>query len=128
MRATLIILVALLVDACTQGAKTHIAQDELLQQLQHARAPLLIDVRSAFEYEAGHIPGAVHVPFWQAFTSDRLNGHQPSELLVLYCEHGPRAGIAKWGLSLQGFQSIMYLEGHMSAWRKAGLPITTDNK
>ena len=124
MRAALLILALLILQACGNATKTHITQSELIQQLQENHAPLIIDVRSSYEYQAGHIPGALHIPFWQAFTTDRLNKHQPTESLVLYCEHGPRAGIAKWGLSLQGFASILYLEGHMSAWREAGLPIT----
>jgi rhodanese-related sulfurtransferase len=46
----------------------------------------------------------------------------------MYCEHGPRAGIAKLALSLSGFENISYLDGHMTAWRKSGLPIETDQK
>jgi hypothetical protein len=43
---------------------------------------------------------------------------------MLYSEHGPRADIAKLGLSMQGFQNIRYLEEHMITSRKAGLPIS----
>jgi rhodanese-related sulfurtransferase len=44
---------------------------------------------------------------------------------VLYCAHGPRAGIAKFALKLSGFDNIVYLEGHMSAWKAAKLPVET---
>lgn len=123
MKLPVLCFFAMLLSACGNGGKTHISQSELLLQIQQKHAPLIVDVRSSYEYGAGHIPGALHIPFWQAFTTDRLNGRQPAELLVLYCEHGPRAGIAKWGLSMQGFESIVYLEGHMNAWREAGLPM-----
>ncbi len=123
MRTALLILILLLTQACGNGARTHITQGELLRQLRQNPPPLLVDVRSDWEYQTGHIPGALHIPFWQSFTSERLDSRQPAELLVLYCEHGPRAGIARWGWSLQGFTSIVYLEGHMGAWREAGLPV-----
>ena len=103
--------------------KTRISQNDLLQQLGN-NSPIIIDVRSTLEYRAGHIPNALHIPFWTAFTTKRLRGYSSDQPLILYCEHGPRAGITKLGLSMQGFQNIRYLEGHMINWRKAGLPIT----
>jgi rhodanese-related sulfurtransferase len=71
----------------------------------------------------GHVPGAIHVPFWAAFSSSKLEDREPSDLLVLYCQHGPRAGIAKLALSLSGYENIIYLEGHMSSWLSADLPV-----
>ena len=35
----------------------------------------------------------------------------------------PRAGIGKAALSLEGFTQIRYLQGHMSGWYKAELPV-----
>ncbi|NOT84019.1 MAG: rhodanese-like domain-containing protein [Methylococcaceae bacterium] len=122
MKKTLLLASTLLVQACSHTPQTHIAQHDLLQQLK-ASMPIIIDVRSSAEYQAGHIPRAVHIPFWRAFTTDQLRSYSDDSALVLYCEHGPRAGIAKLGLWLQGFKNIRYLEGHMITWRKAGLPI-----
>ncbi len=93
--------------------------------LETGNAPLIIDVRSEAEYRAGHVPKAVHIPFWAAFATDRLDGYPPSELLVLYCEHGPRASIAKMALYFAGFENMLYLQGHMSSWKDAHLPIET---
>ena len=122
LRKRLFIFLTLLMQACSHDSKTHISQSDLRQQLAN-NSPIIIDVRSNMEYQAGHIPNAIHIPFWTAFTTEQLRGYSSDQPLVLYCEHGPRAGIAKLGLSLQGFQSIRYLEGHMMAWRKAKLPI-----
>lgn len=98
-------------------------QQELLQLINTGQSPVIVDVRSQSEYQAGHVPGAIHVPFWNAFTTDSLDELEKSRSLVLYCEHGPRAGIAKLAFSLSGFDDISYLAGHMSAWRKAALPM-----
>ena len=42
--------------------------------------------------------------------------------VVVYCEHGPRASLARFALQRRGFQRVLYLQGHMSGWKKAGLP------
>ena len=124
MRRFLVIVFLLIMQACSNDSKTHITQSALLQQMQESSPPIIIDVRSEYEYQAGHIPTALHIQFWNTFTTEQLQNYSATQPFVLYCEHGPRAGIAKWGLSMQGFENIRYLQGHMSAWRKAGLPIS----
>ncbi|ORJ59074.1 rhodanese-like domain-containing protein [Geothermobacter hydrogeniphilus] len=39
--------------------------EDLAKQLGRVDAPLVVDVRSGFEYRGGHIPGALHMPFWR---------------------------------------------------------------
>ena len=85
-------------------------------------APTILDVRSAAEYRSGHIPGAVHMPFWLLPFRVRSLELQRDEPLVVYCGHGPRAHLARTALEREGFQQVMLLTGHMQAWRKAGLP------
>lgn len=119
----LIILVALFVNGCGSTGKQNMQQQELLRLIELKQAPAIIDVRSESEFLSSHVPGAIHVPFWAAFSPSELENRKPSDLLVLYCQHGPRAGIAKLALSLSGFENIIYLEGHMSSWLSAELPI-----
>ena len=124
MRVFFLSFFLLSMQACSNDSKTHITQSALLQQIQGSFPPIIIDVRSEYEYQAGHIPTALHIQFWNTFNTEQLKNYSATQPLVLYCEHGPRAGIAKWGLSMQGFENIRYLQGHMSAWRKAGLPMS----
>ena len=113
-----------MLESCSNDPKAYLSQDALLQQLQSASPPIVIDVRSTAEYQAGHIPTALHIPFLNALISSQLQNVSGAKPIVIYCEHGPRAGIAKWGLAMRGFENIQYLEGHMAAWRKAGLSLT----
>lgn len=104
---------------------THISATDLDQQIQSGTAPVIVDVRSAYEYRKGHIPGAIHMPFWQSFflANDLIApGERP---VVVYCQHGPRAGIAKFALRQAGYADVRYLDGHMNGWEKAGLPLET---
>lgn len=84
---------------------------------------MIIDVRTAREYISGHIPGAKHIPFWSMVYRYKELKEEKEQLLVLYCEHGPRAWMAKAILASHGFKDVLYLYGHMKAWRKDGLII-----
>lgn len=94
----------------------------LAEQIESGHAPVILDVRSRGEFEGGHVPGAIHVPFLD------VRGHAASlpastgEPIVVYCGHGPRAWIAGAALRRRGFRRVIYLAGHISGWRKAGLP------
>ena len=126
MRLFFLSLLTFILQACSTSTETHIKQTELLSQLQEEQAhPIIVDVRSTSEYNAGHIPHAQHIPFWQSFTTDALDNTEKQDEVILYCEHGPRAGIAKFAYFMAGFKKIRYVEGHMTTWRKAGLPMET---
>lgn len=99
---------------------------ELATRLNKPRPPVVIDVRSAFEYRSGHIPGARHVPFWGALFRRALLPEDRQTEIVLTCEHGPRARLAASQLELLGFSRVVLLEGHMSRWRRDGLPVIRD--
>ena len=96
---------------------------DLLAAIELGETPVVVDVRSTAEYRAGHVPGAIHIPFWSAFTSDELAGVDKDTPVVIYCAHGPRAGVAKLAFSWDGFNNLQYLAGHMTAWNNAGLPV-----
>jgi phage shock protein E len=87
--------------------------------------PAILDVRTREEFAAGHVRGAINIPFNEV-------GRRVSELdpvrdrpLIVYCGHGPRAWMAGAVLRWSGLRRISYLRGHMAAWRRAGLPEET---
>src|SRR3990170_1212287 len=104
-----------------------------MKQIVDGTAPVIVDVRSTAEYRAGHVPGAIHLPFWQVglSLSRRSAQHEGGQKLasvrhapvVVYCGHGPRAYIAGAGLRRRGFSNIAYLAGHMKKWREMKLSL-----
>jgi rhodanese-related sulfurtransferase len=83
---------------------------------------VVLDVRTAEEFAAGHVPGAINVPH------DQLQGRL-AELagardkdVVLYCRSGRRAQVAAGVLAQAGFTRVSHLEGDYPAWSGAGLP------
>jgi rhodanese-related sulfurtransferase len=105
------------------GCAPHISRSELAERIADGSAPPIVDVRSDGEYADAHVPGAVHIPFYSVWSrSDELPTKE-GEPLVVYCEHGPRAGLARAGLWIAGAGEVRFLEGHMTAWKADGLPV-----
>ncbi len=93
---------------------------ELARRIRSTQPPIIIDVRTGIEFRNGHIPGAIHAPAWKIlFRLARIPGDKGTELVVT-CEHGPRAQLAKGLLSAIGYRNVVLLEGHMAGWRQAG--------
>ena len=110
---------------CTSNSSfdSDISGHQLIERLQSGWKPTILDVRTGLEYNAGHVPDAVHVSFWSPFFGTEALDVDTAQPIVVYCEHGPRAYIAAYGLRNAGFKQVYYLKGHMSQWRKDGLPI-----
>jgi hydroxyacylglutathione hydrolase len=112
-------LLAPLLSACAP----HISREELRRRIEAGDPPKIVDVRSDAEFEKGHVPGAVHVPFWLVWSRLDQVPETSGEPIVVYCEHGPRAGMANFALWIAGRGPVVYLDGHMSAWKRDGLPV-----
>jgi rhodanese-related sulfurtransferase len=104
---------------------TRISAFELDQLIKSGSAPVIVDVRSAYEYRKGHIAGAIHLPFWRSFFLANKLSAPRDRMVIVYCQHGPRAGIGKFSLQRAGYTDVRYLDGHLSGWEKAGLPLET---
>jgi len=96
---------------------------DLLTQIESGIAPLIVDVRSGWEYRQGSVPGAIHLPFWRSWMLNEALKARMDEPVVAYCEHGPRAVLASLFLRLRGFNHVQMLKGHMLGWRNNGLPV-----
>lgn len=82
---------------------------------------LVIDVRNATEFAAGHIPDARHCPM--EALDDIVRGHAASEPILVVCGSGVRSRYAAEYLRFRGFDATS-LAGGTAAWQQAGLPIT----
>jgi len=102
---------------------TSISAAELDQLIKSGTAPVIIDARSTYEYRHGHLPGAIHMPFWKSFFLANDLTEARDRPVVVYCQHGPRAVIARFALQWAGYTDVRYLDGHMSGWENAGLPL-----
>ncbi|NNE04370.1 MAG: rhodanese-like domain-containing protein [Xanthomonadales bacterium] len=72
---------------------------------------LLIDVRSAAEFERGHIEGALNVPHTDIDAITAVIGEDRSRSVVLYCGSGRRAGLSQEMLEELGYEGVFNASG-----------------
>jgi rhodanese-related sulfurtransferase len=99
-----------------------IGRDELLRRVEAGRV-VVLDVRPAAEYAAGHLPGAVNIPIGQL--ANRISELPADAAVVAYCR-GPYCVFAHDAVRLlheRGRRAVRLTDGVME-WRLAGLPVT----
>ncbi|HYM58836.1 MAG TPA: molybdopterin-synthase adenylyltransferase MoeB [Solirubrobacteraceae bacterium] len=85
---------------------------------------VLIDVRESEEWDAGHIPGARHVP--RGYLESRIEGAAPDreDRVVLYCASGQRSALAAHTLSdLLGYRNVASMTGGITLWKDRGYDV-----
>lgn len=69
---------------------------------------VIIDVRTAEEFAAGHIEGALNIPYEQIAGGIRsVKGLSKDQPVLVYCRSGRRSGIAKAALEKEGWKRIL---------------------
>ena len=76
----------------------------------------ILDIRTTKEYEAGHIPGAVHVPL--SDIGDKVKKLKEDKELMVYCNNGSRSIWAIKRLMGMGYKNLYNLKGGFDAWKR----------
>jgi thiosulfate/3-mercaptopyruvate sulfurtransferase len=121
-----------------------ISPADLAAQLGAPDAPLLIDLRPAEAWAAGHIPGAVHLDIFGVSLIDTdpaplraflwilehlfaTRGVSAARRVVVYDDKsGNRAARAFWALEYFGHEHTRLLDGGFGAWQAGGHPISDE--
>ncbi len=106
----------------TGGNQVNVQQAVLLINREDA---LVIDVRGGDEWATGHIANARHITLDQMdrrLTEIEKYKQRP---VIVCCHSGMRSLSACAKLKKSGFENVHNLSGGISAWREAGLPLTT---
>lgn len=120
-----------------------------LEQTVKSDDKILLDLRSAREYDgslvnearAGHIPGAVNLP-WTDLVGEGYEflrpkpelaqrvasaGLNPQDEIVAYCNYGPRAAVGFVALQQLGYEKLRVFDGSFHQWAlHPELPIKTE--
>jgi hydroxyacylglutathione hydrolase len=96
---------------------------ELAERLRSEPGLRVVDVRQPGEWHAGHIPGAAHISGGEL--PRRLEEIPRDAPVALVCGSGFRSSVAASLLRREGWTRVVNVIGGMSAWKKAGLDITT---
>ncbi|MFJ9553866.1 rhodanese-like domain-containing protein [Nocardiopsis sp. NPDC101807] len=84
---------------------------------------LLVDVRTAAEYESSHIPGAVNLPLQRVDDHLERIAADAGRGLVLVCQSGARARRCQDRLAQAGLRDTVVMSGGMNAWEAQGAPV-----
>lgn len=108
----------------TGGAKAVIPIQAV--QLFNREDAVPIDIRSAADFEAGHIINARNIPM--SDLKSRLTELQKvkDKPLVVYCATGTTSATALRELAAGGFDRVYSLKGGIAAWRTDNMPVTQD--
>lgn len=107
---------------------------ETLQSLVEADKAILLDARTADDFQQGHIPGAVNLPITRfnatyGFISPLL---VQDKMIICYCEGAECTDSSLLALELykKGHKDIFVYKGGMAEWEQLAYPIETsqDNK
>jgi len=83
----------------------------------------ILDCRETYEWVAGRIDGAVHIPL-NGILAGRVEALDPGRPVVVVCRSGNRSELAALMLQARGFEAHN-LEGGMEEWERERLPFST---
>ena len=84
---------------------------------------LVVDLRAAGDFQAGHIAGSKNVQMAQFDPENKQLAPARALPIVLVCQNGITVNGAAKRLRKAGFERVHILEGGITAWREAGLPL-----
>jgi rhodanese-related sulfurtransferase len=106
------------------GNVAFISMTELAQRVQRNDPELiLLDVREKEAFDAGHIPGARHLPRGQLELRVNKELPDPTRRILVCCEFGQISTLAAATLRELGYTQAAALDGGVKAWRESGLPL-----
>ncbi len=94
-----------------------------VQELHDRRAEVqILDVRERAEWDAGHIPGSVHVPYHDLRAMPAAL--DPDRPIAAICGSGQRSAVAAGMLKRLGARDVIHVvDGGVGRWRREGWPI-----
>jgi rhodanese-related sulfurtransferase len=97
--------------------------DAIKARLDRGEKFVLVDVREDREFDADHLPGAVHLG--KGVIERDIEGKYAAldTELVLYCGGGFRSALAADNLQKMGYTNVISMDGGIRGWREKGYPL-----
>jgi rhodanese-related sulfurtransferase len=104
-----------------------VSMEVLRDWMADSKDILLVDVRTAAEYEAGHLEGAVWIPRGRLEFDIQKRTTDPQQPIVVYCRTGGRGALSALALEAVGYENVKSLAGGFKEWVEAGMPAFTQH-
>jgi rhodanese-related sulfurtransferase len=114
---TMVLIGAVLtVSVGLAGSLKTIEGAEMERLMSDGQALVIVDVREPHEFSAGHIKGAINIPYEEA-KSRALKELSPKDRIVFVCHGGPMGDELGALLVRHGYADVYNLKGGMKKWR-----------
>ena len=110
-------------SALAETELTNVTPDNAAKLLASAKAPVVVDVRTADEFADGHIKGAVNIDVTADDFEAKLSQLDKSKVYLVHCRSGARSTRALETFKKLGFEKIYHLNEGMLAWVEADQPV-----
>ena len=117
-RLLLIILSALMLTACGQAKENtqeavyvNITAQQAKEIMDTQEGYIILDTRTQEEYDEGHIPGAILIPYDEITEKEEGILTDKDQLILVYCRSGRRSKIAAEALEKMGYTNIKEFGG-----------------
>lgn len=92
-------------------------------QLTSTTGAQLIDVRTPEEYASGHLKNAININVHGADFESKIKLLSKEQPVFVYCRSGGRSATAADKIEEMGFTKVYNMDGGITSWSGAGLPI-----
>lgn len=97
-----------------KGEKTmykQIAQEEAKKIMDSGKEHIILDTREQYEFDEGHIPGAILIPYTEIENKAEEILPDKDKLILVYCRSGRRSKIASESLANLGYTNVKEFGG-----------------
>jgi len=106
-----------------EASEIEVDPGRVAEWLAEESPPQVIDVREAYEREAGHIDGTSHIELLVlSAAADSLERGRP---VIFYCRVGARSQMAAQAFRASGFEAYS-MRGGLVRWAHEGRPLSPD--
>ncbi len=126
MNKTLVLAAALSLSffACNSSPKgNELNPNAFKAGLNDKKDEILLDVRTAGEYNDGHIKNALNIDWYSPDFKEQVGKLDKSKPVFVYCKSGGRSGQAVQMLKGMGFTEVYDLDGGITRWKNEGMAL-----
>jgi rhodanese-related sulfurtransferase len=121
--AILALVGALLLAGCSGSSSVQAVGPQDFLTKADGPGVVVVDVRTAGEYAAGHVEGAINIDVEAPTFDDQIATLDKAATYAVYCHSGRRSGLATDAMGKAGFTSVYNLEGGIADLQAAGATI-----
>ena len=107
-------------DAKSRVRQTNV--DEVKRRLDRGERLLLVDVREESEWNAGHVPGAMHLSKGVIERDVETKIPDTDAEIILYCGGGFRSALVADNLQKMGYTNVISMDGGWRGWTEKSFP------